>query len=180
LDARDLRAHLENEQSDMVIVSGRGRVIVTQIAGLIAGRIVTWVKAGDVIGKGDRYGLIRFGSQVDVLLPAGPESRTGWRQAYLFFALLLALTCTLFAAYLLRRDVQRDLRLAELRSQFVSSVTHELKTPLTAIRMFAGTLRLDEDVDHRTRDEYLDIMIHESERLSRLVDNILEFGKIEQ
>jgi signal transduction histidine kinase len=67
-----------------------------------------------------------------------------------------------------------------MRSQFVSSVTHELKTPLTAIRMFAETLRLDQDVDHRTRDEYLDIILHESERLSRLVDNILEFGKIER
>jgi signal transduction histidine kinase len=117
---------------------------------------------------------------VRVVMPARPEPGIPTRQTFLVFALVLALAFTLLAGYLLRRDVQRDLRLAELRSQFVSSVTHELKTPLTAIRMFTETLRLDEDVDQRTRDEYLNTIQHESERLSRLVDNVLDFGKIER
>jgi signal transduction histidine kinase len=67
-----------------------------------------------------------------------------------------------------------------MRSQFVSSVTHELKTPLTAIRIFTETLRLDEEVDTNTRNDYLDTILHEAERLSRLVDNVLDFGKIER
>jgi signal transduction histidine kinase len=115
-----------------------------------------------------------------VVMPELPEPKFALRQAFLVAALLLALGFTLFAGYLLRRDVQRDLRAAELRAQFVSSVTHELKTPLTAIRMFSETLRLDADMDRETRQEYLDTILHESERLSRLVDNILEFGKIER
>jgi signal transduction histidine kinase len=69
--------------------------------------------------------------------------------------------------------------IAGMRSQLVSSVSHELKTPLTAIRMFAETLRIRRDGE-LPREEYLDTIIQESERLSRLVDNVLDFSKIEQ
>ena len=132
------------------------------------------VKASDGEALGDTFPGLRL------VMLAQEEQRTSVRQTYLAFALILALAFTLLAGYVLWSDVQRDLRLAELRSQFVSSVTHELKTPLTAIRMFTETLRLDEEVDPQTRSEYLDTILHESERLSRLVDNVLDFGKIER
>jgi signal transduction histidine kinase len=83
-----------------------------------------------------------------------------------------------FGAYLLWRDVHRELRVAE-RSQFVSSVSHELKTPLTAIRMFAETLRMGRAADPATRDEYLDTIVNESERLTRLLNNVLDYSRIE-
>src|SRR4029453_535380 len=82
-------------------------------------------------------------------------------------------------AYLLWRDVRRELRVAELRSEFVSSVSHELKTPLTAIRMFAETLRMGRPADPALRDEYLDTIVNESERLTRLLNNVLDFTRIE-
>ena len=69
--------------------------------------------------------------------------------------------------------------MAELRSQFVSSVSHELKTPLTAIRMFAETLRMGRPADPALRDEYLDTIVNESERLTRLLNNVLDFTRIE-
>jgi signal transduction histidine kinase len=70
--------------------------------------------------------------------------------------------------------------MAEMRSQFVSSVSHELRTPLTAIRMFAETLRMGRSRDERTREEYLETIVNESERLTRLVDNVLDFSRIER
>lgn len=94
--------------------------------------------------------------------------------------LILVLSLTLFGAYLLWRDVRRDLRMAEMRSQFVSSVSHELKTPLTAIRMFAETLRLGRSKGQKTQEEYLDTIVKESERLTRLLNNVLNFSKIEK
>jgi hypothetical protein len=100
--------------------------------------------------------------------------------AFYLLALLLVLSVTLFGAYLLWRDVRRDLQMAEMRSQFVSSVSHELKTPLTAIRMFAETLRLGRSKDPETQREYLDTIVNESERLTRLLNNVLDFSKIEQ
>jgi phosphatidylserine decarboxylase len=65
------KASEDNERNALVITGGAGRVGVVQIAGLIARRIVCWVKEGQEIGAGERIGMIRFGSRVDVYLPAG-------------------------------------------------------------------------------------------------------------
>jgi signal transduction histidine kinase len=94
--------------------------------------------------------------------------------------LIVVLGVTLFGAYLLWFDVRREMRLADLRSQFIASVSHELKTPLTAIRMFAETLSLDHFEDPVTRREYLDTIVNETERLTRLLNNVLDLSKIER
>lgn len=65
------KASQENERSSLVIEGPQGSIVVTQIAGLIARRILTWSKEGDALGIGERFGLIRFGSRVDVFLPEG-------------------------------------------------------------------------------------------------------------
>ena len=65
------KASEDNERNALVIAAGSGRVGVVQIAGLIARRIVCWVKEGQEIAAGERIGMIRFGSRVDVYLPAG-------------------------------------------------------------------------------------------------------------
>jgi phosphatidylserine decarboxylase len=69
LDARHDRAHLDNERNLVVLKTPHGVLHVTQVAGLIARRIVCWVKEGTSLNQGERYGLIRFGSQVDVGMP---------------------------------------------------------------------------------------------------------------
>jgi phosphatidylserine decarboxylase len=69
LNAVAPEASLENEQTSVGIVAGQNKVLVRQIAGLIARRIVTYSKVGDQARRGDRMGLIRFGSRVDVFLP---------------------------------------------------------------------------------------------------------------
>src|SRR5262249_26925295 len=92
----------------------------------------------------------------------------------------LILGITVLVGYLLLRDVSREIEVARMRSHFVASVSHELKTPLTAIRMFAETLAMGRAPDERTRTEYLQTVVNESERLSRLVDNVLDFSRIER
>ncbi|MEO6718476.1 MAG: phosphatidylserine decarboxylase [Novosphingobium sp.] len=70
------KASEENERQHILIDRGDGTAIgFTQIAGLIARRIVPFVKPGDILAAGQRVGLIRFGSRVDVYLPAGTEPR---------------------------------------------------------------------------------------------------------
>lgn len=69
LHAADEKASLDNEQSSVGMRGPRGRVLVRQIAGLIARRIVTDARPGDSVKQGDRLGLIRFGSRTDVFLP---------------------------------------------------------------------------------------------------------------
>jgi signal transduction histidine kinase len=92
----------------------------------------------------------------------------------------LILGVTALAGHLLLRDVNREVVTAEMRSQFVASVSHELKTPLTAIRMFAETLAAGRFHTESQRIGYLDTIRNESERLSRLVDNVLDFSRIER
>jgi len=67
------KASLDNEQTAMVIADGGNKILVKQIAGLIARRIVCYAKPGDRVNTGERYGLIRFGSRVDIFLPKDAE-----------------------------------------------------------------------------------------------------------
>jgi phosphatidylserine decarboxylase len=67
------KASLDNEQTGMVISDGKNKVLVKQIAGLIARRIVCYAKQGDTLSAGERYGLIRFGSRVDLFLPKSTD-----------------------------------------------------------------------------------------------------------
>jgi phosphatidylserine decarboxylase len=69
LNAAAEKSSLENEQMSVGIETPRGRVLTRQIAGLIARRIVTYSKLGETVQQGDRMGLIRFGSRVDVFVP---------------------------------------------------------------------------------------------------------------
>jgi phosphatidylserine decarboxylase len=69
------KSSLENEQMSVGIDAGRYRILVRQIAGLIARRIVTYSKVGETVKQGDRMGIIRFGSRVDVFMPINSTLR---------------------------------------------------------------------------------------------------------
>lgn len=75
LNAVTEASSIENEQASVGIISGKHRIMVRQIAGLIARRIITDSKRGDKAVQGNRFGLIRFGSRVDVFLPPGSALR---------------------------------------------------------------------------------------------------------
>jgi phosphatidylserine decarboxylase len=72
-NAASHKASLDNEQSAILLNNGHVTILVKQIAGLIARRIVCWAKEGDEYQRGQRFGLIRFGSRVDIFLPEGTD-----------------------------------------------------------------------------------------------------------
>ena len=76
-------------------------------------------------------------------------------------------------------DVTERVRLENMRSDFVANVTHELKTPLTSISGFVETLRINDNIDISTRNRFLGIIETESDRLKRLIDDILLLSFIE-
>lgn len=77
LDARHENATFENEQSGIVVETETGKkVVFVQVAGLIARRIISYARKGDILGAGERYGLIRFGSRVDLYFPKDSEIRS--------------------------------------------------------------------------------------------------------
>ena len=75
LNAELDKASEENERNSLVIDTENGAIGVVQIAGLVARRIVCWSKTGDRLDAGERFGLIRFGSRLDVYLPEGATPR---------------------------------------------------------------------------------------------------------
>jgi signal transduction histidine kinase len=94
--------------------------------------------------------------------------------------LFVVLGAVLLAAYLLLRDVHREAEMVAMRSHFVASVSHELKTPLTSIRAHAETLLMGRADAPETTSEYLKAIVSESERLRRQVESVLDFSRIEQ
>jgi len=77
------------------------------------------------------------------------------------------------------RAVMREMALAKLKSDFVSNVSHELRTPLSLIRLFAETLEMGRLNNPEKYDEYYSIIRKESERLTALINNVLDFSRIE-
>lgn len=76
--------------------------------------------------------------------------------------------------------IRKERRANQLKSDFISNVTHELKTPLSLIRMFGELLTLGRPGTAQTAREYAEIITRESDRLSRLIDNVLDFARIER
>lgn len=93
---------------------------------------------------------------------------------------ILLLVAMVLGVVLIVRDISREKHLARLQSDFISNVTHELKTPLTSISMFAESMLLKRVKKNSDKEEYLSIILKESERLKRMINNILEFSKLEK
>jgi len=75
---------------------------------------------------------------------------------------------------------ERERRVSAIKSEFVANVSHELKTPLALVRMFAEMLHTGRVSSEDKRREYTDIIMRESERLSSLIENVLDFAKVER
>jgi signal transduction histidine kinase len=95
----------------------------------------------------------------------------------LIAALLLAIGV---GSWLIVSDLNRQLRLARQKTDFVSNVSHELKTPLTSIRMFSELLAEQRVTDAGKQRSYLNIITAETARLTRLINNVLDFSRMER
>lgn len=95
-------------------------------------------------------------------------------------ALALILGLALSAGFLFWRDVRRESQMVQLRDQFVSSVSHELRTPLTSIRLYAESMMIDDEIESKEHRGFLNIIAKESERLTRLLNNVLNASRIEK
>jgi signal transduction histidine kinase len=95
----------------------------------------------------------------------------------LISVLLLAIA---IGGWLIVSDLRREIALSRQKTDFVSNVSHELKTPLTSIRMFSELLAEGRVQDEKRRREYLGVITTETARLSRLINNVLDFARMER
>jgi signal transduction histidine kinase len=111
------------------------------------------------------------------------EDRPGGARGFFYLSMILVgifMAAILSGGILLTRMTLKNMKDARQKTSFVSSVSHELKTPLTSIRMSAELLLSGRVSDEKKKSRYLSVMVSESERLTRLINNVLDFGKLEQ
>ncbi len=110
-----------------------------------------------------------------------PFAEAAARQANLYaWVAVLVILVIFISALLLTRYLVRQVRLTRLKNNFVATVTHELKTPLAAIRLLVDTLLAGRVDDPQATREYLAMIARENERLTRLIDNFLSFSRMER
>lgn len=102
------------------------------------------------------------------------------RRGIYFYMFLLIAGILIFGLILTVRIVAHELELAKMKSDFVSTISHEFKSPLTSIRQLAEMLQTGRIPSEERRQQYYDVLLEQSERLSLLTDNILNFAKMEE
>jgi len=106
------------------------------------------------------------------------ENARGVRRNLLLL-IAAALAAIAFGGWAVFADARRQMALAQKKTDFVSNVSHELKTPLTSIRMFAEMMQSGSATEEK-RPQYLRIIVAEAERLTRLINNVLDFARLER
>ncbi|HXG00765.1 MAG TPA: ATP-binding protein [Bacteroidota bacterium] len=183
----NLAAVLMNEEQFIRDVIGRKLTEIageTFILGVVRKRSQRVVFATDETSPADLHqqkrlwlfpnyelGIRVKGTTIDEL--AGARTR---RNLLLLLGMDLLLIAGVWFVY---RAIKREMELARLKSEFVSNVSHELRTPLALIRMYGETLELGRVRSDEKRKEYYATIVKESERLTRLVNSILDFSKME-
>lgn len=97
-----------------------------------------------------------------------------------FYMFLLIGGILIFGLILTVRTVSHELELARMKSDFVSTISHEFKSPLTSIRQLAEMLQTGRVPSEERRQKYYDVLLEQSERLSLLTENVLNFAKMEE
>jgi signal transduction histidine kinase len=121
----------------------------------------------------DRWYLAAYPSDVEI------TNRIGSTRGFYVGGMVLLVGAVITGVSLTGRALFREMRLSQLQTDFVSNVSHELRTPLTSIRMFVETLQSGRVKDPVRMQECLDVVSQESERLSRMIERILGWARME-
>ncbi|MED4967872.1 two-component system histidine kinase PnpS [Heyndrickxia coagulans] len=182
---QQLTAVLENMDSGVMLIQTSGRIMLVNRAM----EEMTGLSSGKLIGKrhieaGKSFGLSQL---IDRSLKTGERFRD---EVHLYYpkerildahiAPYVGESGDLRGVVAVLHDVTETRRLEQIRSEFVANVSHELKTPVTSVKGFAETLLDGAMYDEATLREFLKIIYDESDRLHRLISDILDLSKIEQ
>jgi signal transduction histidine kinase len=102
------------------------------------------------------------------------------RRNFYFWTILTLIVVLAFGAFLIARTIAHEMEVLKIKSDFVSSVSHEFKTPLTSIKALMERLVEGKVRDSEKMDQYLSIIAQDTDKLTRLVNNLLDFSKIEE
>ncbi|MBM4357179.1 MAG: HAMP domain-containing histidine kinase [Deltaproteobacteria bacterium] len=159
-----------DRNSRMNVIDGRGRVLF--------GPAIR--ASGPLVSLPFPTTLYDWRLQVALTSAEGLEESERRQRLVTFGLVGLAAVVVIAATIALVRAARQERRLAGLKGDFVANVSHELKTPLASVRMFGEMLLTGRVPNDDKRREYLQIIVGESERLTALIDNVLDFAKVER
>src|SRR4029077_3384739 len=120
--------------------------------------------------------------KVNVYLTSPSALFQDQRSRAIWFGLLMAAStiAALIGLFTAHQAFHRQLRLSEMKSNFVSSVSHELRAPIASVRLMAESLERGKVQEPGKQQEYFRFIVQECRRLSSLIENVLDFSRIEQ
>ena len=136
-------------------------------------------KTQDAVVKMDISGRLPHWS-VCAFMDNAALSQSNMFKVIALILVAILVTAIVSAGVLITRLTLAQIKDARQKTSFVAAVSHELKTPLTSIRMYAELLLSKRVSNPEKQQTYLEVMVTESERLTRLINNVLDFGKLEQ
>jgi two-component system phosphate regulon sensor histidine kinase PhoR len=131
---------------------------------------------------GVRFPTTLYNWRVQVSPLASEELASRVQNRRLLEITMVSLSCIVIVvgAIAIVLVAEKERKISALKSEFVANVSHELKTPLALVRMFAEMLQSGRVASEAKKQEYLDIIVRESERLSALIENVLDFARLER
>ncbi len=168
---QSLQSHVPSEKSSWIVRGREGETVLASEN----------VHSGSPIVKTNFTGsfpdwILEFYQEEPRLFETFLTSRRG----IYFYMFLLIGGILIFGLILTVRAVSHELELARMKSDFVSTISHEFKSPLTSIRQLAEMLQTGRVPSEERRQKYYDVLLEQSERLSLLTENILNFAKLEE
>jgi two-component system, OmpR family, phosphate regulon sensor histidine kinase PhoR len=131
---------------------------------------------------GVRFPTTLYGWRVQVSPSASDELMARVQNRAMLELVMVVLSCgvIVLGVAVILLAAERERRISAMKSEFVANVSHELKTPLALVRMFGEMLQSGRVTTDEKRQQYLDIIVSESERLSALIENVLDFARVER
>jgi two-component system, OmpR family, phosphate regulon sensor histidine kinase PhoR len=162
--------YTDAQQSRVNVVDADGRIVFGPPLG----------RGGLTLGKQFETTLYKW--TLNVSMTSAEELAAAVARRRILEAVLVGLSGLVVIAGIIVTVVaaERERKLSNLKSDFVANVTHELKTPLALVRMFGELLQSGRAGSEEKRTQYLQIIVSESERLSALIENVLDFAKVER
>jgi signal transduction histidine kinase len=160
----------------MWVVASNGDVLY----GTPPGATVAPAEATLVASRPVQEGSLSWRVDVRLLHPDAWSATLARRRA-VFISMLVAVVALMgFGTYLTLRVMRREIEIARMKSDFVSAVSHEFRSPLTAIRQLGEMLMRGRVPNDARRQEYYERITRESDRLARVVENLLDFSRMEE
>lgn len=164
-----LQSLLQSQAVELALADTDGRQVLTQLAGEPTQQAVRISAATQLPWT---LHLAQADPEADIAELAG-------RRRMMLVGLVLMAALVLVGSYFIGRAVTREMAVARLQSDFVAAVSHEFRSPLTSVRQLAEMLDRGRIRNEERRKKYYQVLVRESERLHRLVENLLDFGRME-